>query len=292
MYEKLEFCPSCGHTKFNNKSILQDFSVSRESFALCECDKCKLLFINPRPSQDTLEHYYESEDYISHRNQANSITNLLYKIVRSRTLKNKIRLVEQYQRPGDLLDYGAGTGHFLDVARKNQWNISGVEPHQQARDKANDMVEGTVFEDLSQLPKEKNYSVITAWHVIEHVYHLQDTLKALRKRLTKDGTMFIALPNHKSYDSQYYSEYWAGYDVPRHLYHFDRNTFDFVARKNKLKIIDILPMKFDSYYVSLLSERYKTNRTRFLKAFYIGQKSNRLAARSGEYSSLIYVIQR
>ena len=247
MYEKHEFCPSCRYTKFNNKFILQDFSITKESFALSECDNCKLLFVNPRPSEDTLPTYYNSDKYISHNNKSNSIINFLYKMVRIYTLKEKLKTINKFQHIGSLMDFGSGTGHFLEEAQKSGWDVNGVEPDQNARALANELTHGSIVGDISDLPKNHNYDVITAWHVLEHVYHLGDTLKSLRKRLQENGTMMIALPNHKSYDAQIYGEYWAGYDIPRHLYHFDKSSFEFVANKTKLEIIEILPMKFDSF---------------------------------------------
>jgi predicted SAM-dependent methyltransferase len=111
--------------------------------------------------------------------------------------------------------------------------------------------------------------------------------------LKDEGIAFIALPNHKSWDTQYYKKQWAAWDVPRHLYHFSMDTFSNLAKKHGFKIVEILPMKFDAFYVSLLSEKYRTNKMNYIKALFQGMKSNRWAKKNNNnYSSLIYVLRK
>src|SRR5690606_4944545 len=73
----------------------------------------------------------------------------------------------------------------------------------------------------------------------------------------QDGKIIIAVPNTASWDAQYYKEYWAGYDVPRHMYHFTPTSMNNLLAQYKLKIDATYPMTLDAYYVSLLSEKYK-----------------------------------
>lgn len=291
MYERLEQCPSCKHTKFANQLICQDNSVSGESFALVKCENCTLVFTNPRPTPAELDKYYESPTYISHTDKANSIINLIYKTVRSYTLGIKRSLIERYRKQGTVLDYGAGTGDFLRVCQKTGWTVSGVEPNESARHLAQSKINQKLQTSLEKV-QGAEFDIITAWHVIEHVTDLLPTLKRLKKLLAKNGYMIIALPNFNSYDSLYYKEHWAAYDVPRHLYHFTQSSFSSLAKSLDMQLVDTLPMKFDSYYVSMLSEKYRTNKNRFVSAFANGYKSNRLASKSGEYSSLTYVLKK
>lgn len=291
MYEKLEECPSCKHTKFTNFLICKDHSVSQESFALMRCEKCDLVFTNPRPDSKNIGKYYDSKDYISHTNTANNPINLAYKAVRWFTLKQKLNLIRQYTSERRILDFGCGSGVFVNHLRQNGYQAHGYEPHPTAHAIAKNTSK-TIFSQLNQIKKQEKYAIVTAWHVLEHVQELRPTLKLLRKRLTDDGYLFIAVPNITAYDALYYQQDWAAYDVPRHLYHFNRTSFARLAKKCKLKILDIHPMKFDAYYVSLLSERYQTGNSRITKAFQIAAKSNQLARTSKDYSSLIYVLSK
>jgi len=289
MYEKLEFCPICKNTKFINHLISTDHSISGESFALNKCSKCELIFTNPRPDQNAISKYYHSEDYISHANKSNSLINTVYKIVRNHTIKQKVKLINKYHKKGTILDFGCGTGEFLQACKKNKWKTYGYEPEPIARNQA--AQKGLEIVGDIKTVKEK-FDIITAWHVIEHVPDLKKTVKSLKKQLNKDGVIFIAVPNVSSHDAKHYQEYWAGYDVPRHFYHFTQESFGKLIAKTKLKLIDTLPMVFDSYYVSLLSEKYKNGKSNPLKAIKVGYDSNQQAKKTSEYSSLIYVLKK
>lgn len=293
MYEKLEECPSCKHTKFNNFSICKDYTVSGESFALVKCCKCQLVFTNPRPTSDAIGQYYNSSNYISHANQTRNLSDIVYKVVRTFMLNQKSKLIKKHHSSGSILDYGCGTGHFLKHMQHKGWQISGIEPDESTNSKASEKTNVKIFSSLAELPRQQEFDIITAWHVIEHVHDLQHTMKSLRNKLSDSGFMFIALPNHNSYDAMHYKELWAAYDVPRHLYHFSQDSFMRLIKTQKLHLIDTVPMPFDSYYVSLLSEKNNTGNNNYLKALQIGKTSNSIAkTKTGEYSSLIYVLSK
>jgi len=103
--------------------------------------------------------------------------------------------------------------------------------------------------------------------------------------------VIIALPNCNSWDANYYKKFWAAYDLPRHLYHFNKNSFKKIAGAHYFKILQIFPQVLDSFYISLLSEKYLKGRTNLIKAVVNGVISN-LQARKAEkgHSSLIYVL--
>ncbi len=291
MYEKLEECPICGFTSHENYLICDDHSVSKESFALVKCNKCQLIYTNPRPSSETLSSYYESSDYISHTNAANNLVNLAYKTVRHYTLRWKYNIIHKlHKQPGTILDFGCGTGDFLQTMQQRNWQTIGVEPNEQAAQIARDK-SLEVYPSLSKQNKSK-YDIITAWHVLEHVPDLKDTLRRLRKRLTDSGYILAALPNNASFDAQHYGAHWAGYDVPRHLYHFTPASFQYLINQTQLKLHQIIPMPLDAYYVSILSEKYLHNKQSILKGLNIGRQSNKQAKTNKQYSSLIYVLRK
>jgi predicted SAM-dependent methyltransferase len=127
------------------------------------------------------------------------------------------------------------------------------------------------------------------WHVLEHVYHLKRDIAELVRILKPDGSLIIAVPNMSSKDAKQYKEFWAAYDVPRHLYHFQKETIVNLMSQFNLSCKEILPMKFDSYYVSMLSEKYKNGK--LVSGVLNGLKSN-LDAKSGGFSSQIYVFRK
>lgn len=198
-------------------------------------------------------------------------------------------MLERFAFKGKLLDYGCGTGHFLSYASQHGWNVRGVEPDDTARSQIHDNLVPYVMPSLQKL-EEKDFDVITLFHVLEHVHNLEETLQDLISRMNRNGVIFLALPNYKSADARKYHTHWAGYDVPRHLYHFEQKSIFQLSKKYGLNIVSTIPMKFDSYYVSMLSEKYMGNSSTFLRGMIQGYRSNKQAKRTREYSSLIYVL--
>lgn len=216
----------------------------------------------------------------------------LYRIARSYTLTWKQQLITSYAKEKILLDYGCGTGSFLAHMKTKGWNVTGVEPSSDARAKAS---ENAIVHELIESVNGA-YSIITLWHVLEHIHDLNKTLTELGKRLEASGTIFIAVPNYKSADATFYKNHWAAYDVPRHLWHFNQLTMKQILANAGFSVQKIIPMKLDAYYVSLLSESYKDPNagtvTRYFRAFQQAWISNRAARISGEYSSLIYIAKK
>ncbi|QSE98144.1 class I SAM-dependent methyltransferase [Fulvivirga lutea] len=290
MFEKLECCPVCQSAKFTNHIICKDYTVSDESFVIVQCDACSFLFTNPRPTVESISTYYESEEYISHSNRSKSIIDFLYKIIRKFSLKKKVQLIENYSTEKTLLDYGCGTGHFLEAALTKGWNVTGVEPSASAQ--TIESVKSNIHSSIDQVDENQKFNIITLWHVLEHVHDLNSIIDKLKHHLTDRGKLIIAVPNPESYDAQYFKEYWAAYDVPRHLYHFTKDTFRTLLKKHQLKLEETKPMLFDSFYVSLLSNSYKYNSKKFINSFITGYKSNRYGKITNEYSSHIYIVSK
>lgn len=268
---------------------LLDHSVSKESFSLFLDENLQLLATVPQPSADQLPKYYESDDYISHTDGKRTLFEKAYHFVKSIALKRKTRLIAKYQSLGALLDLGAGTGDFLNAAKADGWQVTGVEPSEKAREIAHH--KGLQLHPDATLLPDYSFDVITMWHVLEHVPDVNSQIIALKRLLKPGGTIVIAVPNFKSYDANHYGEYWAAYDVPRHLWHFSRTAIAKLFGAQGMVLKDVLPMKFDAFYVALLSEKYKTGKMNYVKALRIGLQSNAKAAKTGEYSSLIYVLQ-
>ncbi|CAM3317647.1 Demethylmenaquinone methyltransferase [Flavobacterium longum] len=268
---------------------LLDHSVSKESFSLFLDENLALLATVPQPSADQLPKYYESDDYISHTDGKRTLFEKAYHFVKGIALKQKTKLILKYQNRGALLDLGAGTGDFLNAAKAEGWQVTGVEPSEKAREIAAGK-NLTLYPDTANLP-DHSFDVITMWHVLEHVPDVNSQIITLKRLLKPGGTIVVAVPNYKSYDANYYGEYWAAYDVPRHLWHFSRTAIEKLFGSHGMVLKDVLPMKFDAFYVALLSEKYQAGKMNYFKAFRIGLRSNAKAAKTGEYSSLIYILQ-
>ncbi|HCQ29793.1 MAG TPA: hypothetical protein DIU39_05865 [Flavobacteriales bacterium] len=288
--EKLKNCPIC--TSEESRLFLQckDYTVSQKVFDIVECSACGFKYTNPRPKPEELGKYYESEEYISHSGTKKGLIYKAYHIARNYTLSKKFTLINKNQ-PKNLLDIGCGTGEFLNYCKQKGLNTTGVEPGEKARNFATFEYSLTVFDEDFLKNTDKKFDVITMWHVLEHVPFLQQRMEELYALLSDDGALYIAVPNCESYDASYYGKYWAAYDVPRHLYHFTKKDISSLAEKNNFIVEKIFPMKLDSFYVSMLSEKYKSGKINYFNAFIIGLKSN-LKAGKDNYSSLIYLLKK
>jgi 2-polyprenyl-3-methyl-5-hydroxy-6-metoxy-1,4-benzoquinol methylase len=272
---------------------VKDFSVSGETFDLIYNNEFDFLETTPQPSIEKLPDYYKSEDYISHTDSKRNLFEKTYHNIKRIALKRKLKLIETYSSEGKtLLDFGCGTGDFLQISKDNGWSVLGVEPNDYARKIANNKTNNSVYnsEEFLKL-KNSSFDVITLWHVLEHVQNLNEHISIFKKLLKPNGTLIIAVPNFKSFDAKFYKNFWAAYDVPRHLWHFSKTSISKLVSKENMQVVKTYPMLFDAYYVSLLSEKYKTGNMNPFKSFLIGSLSNFKAFFSKEYSSIIYCVK-
>lgn len=273
-----------------------DYSVTKQSFELIFNSELQLYKTNPQPSEVDLPEYYKSDDYISHTDANNSFIDKMYQTVKRITLQSKLNLIEKYVTTSEknLLDIGCGTGDFLFTAQKKNWSVVGVEPNLKAADLANTKLnaESKIYTSMDALMNtHQKFSIITLWHVLEHVPDYDQYITKIKSLLHPNGILIIAVPNFNSFDAQFYKSHWAAFDVPRHLWHFSKFSITSIFSNHQMKVIKTKPMWFDAYYVSLLSEKYKTGGNIFLKPILIGMVSNFKSLFNKECSSLIYIIQ-
>ena len=286
-------CLVCNSTEFKHRISCKDFTVSQNSFNIVECKNCSFLFTNPRPTNDNLPDFYKSINYISHSDTKKGFISQVYHLVRKYTLNQKLKMIKANVAVGNLLDYGCGTGMFLKQANVKGWKSFGTEPDDGARDLANKnkkLAFGTK-QELNASDPLITFNAITLWHVLEHVTDLPETLDFFKQKLERNGILIIAVPNYNSYDAKHYNAHWAAYDLPRHLYHFEVKTICQFMAKHGFALHKTYPMKFDSFYVSMLSEKYLFGRLNYLKAFLVGLLSNLKAKKATDYSSVIYVFK-
>lgn len=290
----LDKCPICNGQKLVKKIDCIDYSTSKEKFTIVSCETCNFTFTNPRPKDESLGEYYKSDMYISHTNNTKGLFNWMYQTVRNYAIGTKVSLLKIVKEKGVHLDIGCGTGEFLNACENEGFSTKGIEPSALARQQAIDNFKLSVSEntDLEQF-QNNEFDSISMWHVLEHIPNLNETIKQFERILNTKGKIIIAVPNHKSWDANYYKEYWAAWDVPIHLWHFSKETIEKLFNKHGFILMKNKPMLFDSFYVSLLSEEFKTGKKKFISGFAIGLISNiiGLFTKRG-CSSIIYVFER
>ena len=291
--ETLKTCPVCHYDQFSPFLLISDFFLTKEDFAVVQCDNCGLKITNPRPGAGEIGRYYQSLDYFSHDTSKKNLTAYLYQLARFFNLRSKYQVVSGVNllKEKTILDIGCGTGEFLKYCSGKGYLVCGMEPGEKSRETAQKRNGLRVEANLDPyLGEQTQFSVITLWHVLEHIHDLEPELERIKKLIRPGGKLILAIPNCESWDAGHYGKFWGGWDVPRHLYHFSRTTIEQLGKRSGFSLEKILPQKLDAYYVSLLSEKYRTGRSSFVKAIISGMLSN-FHARGSEknYSSLIYI---
>ncbi|HQQ95664.1 MAG TPA: class I SAM-dependent methyltransferase [Cyclobacteriaceae bacterium] len=288
--EEVNSCPICQGNQFTTLHTSKDYTSSAELFTVKQCTGCSLVLTSPRPVESQASLYYQSSNYISHQAKAASFLDRIYHAARYFTLKWKYNLIRPYAQ-GSLLDVGCGTGAFLTYCQNKGIHVTGIEPS----DARLSITGITTYKTLNEIPAQP-FTVITLWHVLEHMYPLRESIQQLSNNLAHNGTIFIAVPNRLSLDAKTYDNNWAAWDVPRHIWHFSEDNMKDLMQRCGLQVKEITPMKLDAFYVALLSERYlgtsKIPAFQIIRALYQGLRSNLSARRTGQYSSLIYRITR
>jgi 2-polyprenyl-3-methyl-5-hydroxy-6-metoxy-1,4-benzoquinol methylase len=289
-------CPVCASDKIAPQLTAKDYTVSQQQFSIWHCSNCTVRFTQDVPEQNAIGAFYQSDNYISHSDTKKGIVNSLYHLVRRRTSNAKRQLIvdETGMNKGEILDIGCGTGAFLNTMKTAGWAITGLEPDDIARKKATELygIQPQSPEKLFEL-QSATYNAITMWHVLEHVHELHAYIKQLHHLLTPQGKIFIAVPNYTSYDAGLYNDSWAAYDVPRHLYHFSPASMEHLLTTYNLQLTTLKPMWYDSFYVSMLSEKYKNGKGNIIKAFWNGLISNlKATGDKKKCSSVIYIISK
>lgn len=289
-------CPLCQSEKINLYKKIKDHPFSQEIFEIFKCQNCSFLFTQNVPNKEKIGYYYQAETYVSHTNTTKGIFFKLYHIARNIMLVKKKNMIEKYlgKKKGKILDIGAATGYFLNHMKSNGYEVTAVETDSDSRKFCEEK-----FGIKSEIPefffqkKHQKFEIITMWHVLEHVHDLHFYVKKLNELISDNGIVVIAVPNHYATEVNFFGDYWDGYDVPRHLWHFEPLTMEKLFNEKGFKLIKKKSMPFDSFYISILSFKWKKNPLYLLLGFlygiipYVKQTFN-----TDKSSSLIYIFKK
>jgi SAM-dependent methyltransferase len=289
-------CPVCYSYDLRLRLLCTDHFKSRETFPVFTCAICGFSFTQDHPGDDVIGSYYESDDYISHSDTSEGLVNKIYKTVRSLMLRKKKGIVKKMTglETGNLLDIGSGTGHFLDTMKNAGWKVKGIEINEKARAVSSEKFGLEIIPPEAKSTLEKaSFDCITLWHVLEHFSDLHNYIAEINRLIKPGGKCIIAVPNIDSYDSHHFGQFWAAFDVPRHLWHFNPDTLGFLFESRGFKVTDIETLPLDVFYISILSERYKGNKMAFLTGIAKGSYFAFLTLfNKRKCSSLIYTLKK
>jgi SAM-dependent methyltransferase len=225
-------------------------------FRLVRCNRCGLVYLNPRPTPEAIAAYYpdDYESYISKRSERMShVTRLSLRY----GLWKRCRLVRRHKQSGHLLDVGCATGQFLaEMRRYSGWQVTGVEPNGHAAEFARQAFGLMVYQEelVSAAFPSGGFDAITLWDVFEHLHQPRAILTEIKRILKPDGILILRVPSLDSWDARVFGQYWAGLDSPRHLTVFAKDT---LARMLSQAGFGVLEHRTGSgsYFALLLSLR-------------------------------------
>ena len=224
--EKVD-CELCGSSQSEALFALPDkYCTSTLEFPVVKCARCGLVYVNPRPTEQAIVHFYPDEYFHFYVFQSKQ-TDLLIE----RVEKRRLRDIARFRSVGTILDVGCGNGRFLSAARMEGWQTLGIEVSSLAAGFARDHYGLEVLESGlldSGLPSG-HFDVVSMWGVIEHLHHPKAAVREVA-RLLKPGGLFVVLaPNIASTQFRTFGSRWHLLDVPRHLYHFSNATLSRMA---------------------------------------------------------------
>lgn len=266
-------CPLCQSSQVSPWMKTIDFMVTREGFEIWQCQDCGFRFTQNAPDADEMGKYYQSREYISHSDIRKGLMNRLYHLGRTVMLQRKWQMISKIKSKGKILDTGCGTGYFADYMKRKGYDVTGVEADLNAKAFAEREfgLEVLFPEDLMEKKLSGPFDVITLWHVLEHLHDLDLYMERVKECLAPGGILVIALPNCNAYDARHYKEFWAGYDVPRHLWHFTPSTFEKLSSDHGFEICKMKRLPLDPFYHAMLSEKYKGHKLYMITGIVIGK---------------------
>jgi len=289
-------CPLCSSEKICLQFRCKDHFISKEDFSIFKCSECDFSFTQDYPGETEIARFYESDEYVSHSNTSKGFSNKLYFLARNVMLRKKRQLIENVTglKQGNVLDIGSGTGYFASAMKKAGWLVKGIEINEKARNFSISQfkLDITTPDKISAL-ETGSFDCITLWHVLEHFHDPFNYISEILRLLKPGAACIIALPNCNSYDAKYYERFWAAYDVPRHLWHFDPDTFRLFSEKTGIILDNLRILPLDVFYISVLSEKYKSSDISLIKGIMKGTWFAFLSFfNKMRSSSVIYIVRK
>jgi SAM-dependent methyltransferase len=220
-------CPLCGHAAAAPVVEAPDPTPGQGGlwFAVVRCLQCSLHYTRPRPDPDSIGRFYPA-NYRPHRHRSDRPVRRWYPMAAIQGRPCPERRALPWHGEGRLLDFGCGSGVFLDRMAKQGWHVLGLDSSPATVEFVRTQlglpaVVGTLpHPDLAP----GSFDVVTMWHSLEHVHQPLEVLRQAFRLLVPGGKLFVAVPNIGGWAFRWFGRDWFGLDLPRHLTHFDPGT--------------------------------------------------------------------
>lgn len=204
-----------------------------KAFDLYQCQSCDLLFLSPPPSPEEVEAFYPKGYWWQEpRRSPDGVNHLLKRLesyYRRLVLRDHVGFVMQTVRsmekegtPVALLDVGCSGGTLLYELSRRSVPVSGLDLSPEAVAHAREVygLDCAVGDLTASLRSERRFSLITGFHVLEHLHDPRAFLAAVASRLEPRGHIILQVPNVRSLQFKIFGARWYALDPPRHLINF------------------------------------------------------------------------
>ena len=218
--------------------------AKKNNLKLIDCIKCGFFHFYPYPKNEEIEKYYKNSfyqktktDYFSSFEKDKDWYNLHYNL--------KYIIFEKYvkYKHKSIIDIGSGPGLFLNVGKKRNWKVKGIEPSPEAYKysikKYNIPVINEFIENI-QIDQISKFDVINLSFVLEHLIDPSKVIDLAKKILKKRGIISIEVPNDFNFLQNIYTKdknikYWISY--PDHINYFNVFSLEHFLKKFGFKIL-------------------------------------------------------
>jgi 2-polyprenyl-3-methyl-5-hydroxy-6-metoxy-1,4-benzoquinol methylase len=217
----VEQCPVCRRSTDSARTF-----VAANGWQYVKCEGCSLVFLNPRPTRETLSAYY------------NEVYDYDPQVYRDSVAEQKgwlLGLIERFwpAPAGRLLEIGCSYGFFLDAARRKGWHVEGVELSDRAASFARKELGLSIAGRTVSHVREGHpvpFDAVVAWHVIEHLADPRQFLEEIAGLLRPGGILALRTPNIDSAVAKLSGRAWEWLSPPDHIYLFSARTLSCLLR--------------------------------------------------------------
>jgi SAM-dependent methyltransferase len=253
-------------------------------FPVVQCQECGLCYTCPRPSLDTIGHFYPAI-YEPHRTVPRA----------SWRWRPSPYPDVPWHGQGRLLDFGCGGGAFLQRMHRQGWQVTGIEIADDAVERIRVQLGLQVLAGTLPHPdlQPESFDVLTMWQSLEHVHAPRDVLRAAHELLAPGGLLFATVPNIDSLGFRWFGADWYALDLPRHLCHFTAMTLPVMLERSGFQVMHLEMLRHSDWLRCSIRRARERRRLPFWQRWLLLRPLARLVtwyARASQQSDSIFVI--
>jgi len=213
------FCRLCGE-----QADASAIALVSNSYPLMSCNSCEGVLVESKPSDEELGELYDEAFsdglYETHRREFEALRN--GEIPRSHYREKIFERACQITSGRSVVEIGGGTGAFAAAVRSLGYDYTDYDVSKVAVQCQSELGNKAHWFHPSELPPipPQSADILVMWEVIEHVWKIDDYLRAIRTALKPGGVYLFSTPNFKRLGYQHSLRRGGGSAPPIHVNFF------------------------------------------------------------------------